>query len=249
MDGALVHAVEHRLHDSLEGLVAGRTAEPAVLLEIGLGEAALFAPDAPGTGSGFSEDFSSRSASENPPGSVTPFAWAHSSHRSTLCTLLLTICVRWTVAGLEQRSHLSGLAMEIGMSVMHLMCHDRAGKRRQRPAEVTPGTSVHQPCHRDTRQKALGAKTATVGLTLAALKFGCPRPAPAAGSSAGPCGSTGPGRPSPISRPSSSTTGITSAPGPGQEAFVRAPEVVAGQVGLPDRDPQLGARCRRSRRG
>ena len=63
-------------------------------------------------GSGLTEALSSRSASEKPLGSVTPFACAHASHRSTLCTLLFTIWVRCTVAGLEQRSHLSGLAMK-----------------------------------------------------------------------------------------------------------------------------------------
>src|SRR5476651_2478916 len=62
-------------------------------------------------GSGLSEALSSRSASEKPLGSVTPFACAQASQRSTLCILLLTIWVRCTVAGLGQRSHLRELAM------------------------------------------------------------------------------------------------------------------------------------------
>src|SRR6185436_2393707 len=41
---------------------------------------------------------SSRSASEKPVGSLTPFFFEHASHRSTFCILSPTICVRCTVA-------------------------------------------------------------------------------------------------------------------------------------------------------
>lgn len=107
--GAFVHVVQHGGDNVLEGGVALRAAKASVLFEIGLGETAGFATERRGGGGGgdFGQEggFAEEIGKGEALGSVTPLACAQASQRSTLCTLLLRIWVRCTVAGLPQRSH------------------------------------------------------------------------------------------------------------------------------------------------
>ena len=100
---AFVHRLEQTRPGLGKGLVTLRAAQPAGLLEIRLGEPATRDTSArvPPPACSISCEApspSSRSARENPVGSLTPLVLAHSSHRSTFCILSPAIWVRCTVA-------------------------------------------------------------------------------------------------------------------------------------------------------